>query len=87
MKKQIVSFLFLFTIASYSSGQELKIQDVQGKYHVTMETTDGQKLISPEEGLWSIATSWQQDWPADWQHASPTTKEEFGDWKILKGGS
>ncbi len=47
---------------------------------------DGKALIrSPEEGLWSIAEGWQNDWPAEWRHAHPSATERAGEWTILKG--
>ena len=42
-------------------------------------------LHSPEEGLWSIATGWEDDWPAEWHHAHPETVEQVGDWTIVRG--
>lgn len=49
-------------------------------------TAIGTAILSPpSEGLWSIATAWDQSWPAQWHHASPTVYEQSGDWQILKG--
>ena len=42
-------------------------------------------LNSPPEGLWSIATEWENSWPAGWIHAGPTEIEHVGDWTILRG--
>ncbi len=42
-------------------------------------------LHSPEEGLWSIAVGWENDWPTDWRHARPETVEQAGEWTILRG--
>lgn len=47
---------------------------------------NGERLLSaPEEGLWSIATDWQQDWMEGWKHAQPEKVEESGDWVIVSG--
>lgn len=45
---------------------------------------DGRMLLSaPAEGLWSIATAWENDWPAQWVHATPTSRTQSGEWTIL----
>ena len=47
---------------------------------------DNEPIISnPDEGLWSIARGWENEWPSNWVHASPTTTERSGDWIILSG--
>lgn len=44
----------------------------------------GRTLLSaPSEGLWSIATDWENDWPTRWVHASPTTQRQSGEWTLL----
>jgi hypothetical protein len=47
----------------------------------------GNKIIlsSPEEGLWSLATSWKEKWPSDWHHIHPDTVYRDGNWIILAG--
>ncbi|MBN1441699.1 MAG: hypothetical protein JXA90_03270 [Planctomycetes bacterium] len=42
-------------------------------------------LASPQEGLWSIATAWEDDWPGGWHHARPERRREEGPWTILEG--
>ncbi|MGL5682990.1 MAG: hypothetical protein ACRDDZ_08035 [Marinifilaceae bacterium] len=42
-------------------------------------------LKTPEEGVWSIATSWKNDWPADWVHVKPSTIEKSDNWTIISG--
>lgn len=47
---------------------------------------DGQSVITtPDEGLWSVATSWSDDWMGDWHSAHATNQEQSGDWTILSG--
>ena len=47
---------------------------------------DGDAVITaPDEGLWAIATSWQNDWMDDWHYANPTKCEQSGEWTILSG--
>ncbi len=40
---------------------------------------------SPAEGLWSIACSWRDGWPADWRHAAPSQTLTQGEWTIVRG--
>ena len=48
--------------------------------------TDGSvTLTTPDEGLWSVATGWENDWMTGWVHAKPTSVETAGKWTILKG--
>lgn len=42
-------------------------------------------LVPQPEGLWAIATGWQDDWMTGWKYANPTSEEQSGDWHILKG--
>ena len=42
-------------------------------------------LVSPEEGLWSIASGWEQGWPTRWHHAHPQSVEKQGPWTIVRG--
>ena len=47
---------------------------------------DGNVIItSPEEGLWSIAKDWSDDWMTNWIHASPHEEVRVGEWTILHG--
>lgn len=47
---------------------------------------DGDAVITaPDEGLWAIATSWQNDWMDGWYYANPAKCEQSGEWTILSG--
>ncbi len=47
---------------------------------------DGDAIITaPDEGLWAIATSWQNDWMDGWHYANPVKCEQSGEWTILSG--
>lgn len=51
----------------------------------TLRRGDQVALSSPQEGLWSVATAWEDGWPARWHHAPPTSLTQSGDWQIAKG--
>eukprot|EP00731_Ephydatia_muelleri_P033008 g33008.t1 len=42
-------------------------------------------MSSPKEGLWSIATGWENGWPSNWQHAQISEIKEVGEWKEVIG--
>jgi hypothetical protein len=77
----VAGLLYSVTI----QGQQLVIQEVKGNYIVSVSSSEGISVSMPDKGLWSVATEWKNDWPDNWQHASPTKMQEFGDWKILSG--
>ena len=52
---------------------------------VDLRVGDRVLLQSPAEGLWSVATAWQDGWPAEWKHAKPAKVEQAGDWTIVCG--
>jgi hypothetical protein len=61
------------------------IRDGSGKLAPNL-SLNGKTIISaPSEGLWSIATAWENEWPAAWQHASPAKLELSGGWQIISG--
>ena len=49
-------------------------------------TVDGQRVVTaPAEGLWSVATDWQDGWMCGWHHAEPERTERVGEWTIVHG--
>ena len=47
---------------------------------------NGKTIVSaPAEGLWSVATDWNEDWMCNWHHASPERVEQRGEWSIAHG--
>ena len=49
-------------------------------------SVDGRQVVSsPKEGLWSVATGWQDDWMYCWHHASPERVESSGEWTVAHG--
>ncbi len=77
-------FLSIFLLQSFflSAGDpELRI-----KGNIPVIDLDGNRhLFAPEEGLWSVATSWKNGWPASWKHANPQKHEAFGEWQVFYG--
>ena len=84
---QLVILITAITLISFreSLAQKLNIQEKDGDYSVSIESDQGEKLTMPSDGLWSIATNWKDDWPADWHHARPQAVQKSGDWTILSG--
>ena len=39
----------------------------------------------PTEGRWSVATGWENGWPAEWHHAQPSAQTEVAEWTIFQG--
>ena len=42
-------------------------------------------ITVPEQGVWSVATGWENDWMTEWVHADPAEVEQYAGWTILKG--
>ena len=56
------------------------------EYNPFSLSVDGRKVVSaPAEGLWSLATDWQNGWMCDWHHASPERVERVGEWTVVHG--
>ncbi len=52
----------------------------------TVAFTDGRDTLhTPAEGLWSVATEWEDDWMTGWRHVKPEETVNAGELTILKG--
>ena len=61
-------------------------REIRFRNDMPVLVVDGREVASvPEEGLWSVAAGWQNDWMADWRHARPSETEKSGEWTIVKG--
>lgn len=80
----LFKWLTLFAITP-CLGQKLNITQKGAAYTVSVSHQNKTLLMSPEEGLWSIATDWKNDWCSDWHHAQATEVKEIGEWKMLTG--
>ena len=79
MRKTI--FLCAMLCASLSAWAQLSFENSRPVISL------GERGIikAPDEGLWSVATGWQQDWMCGWVHANPTLQEQSGEWTVLSG--
>jgi hypothetical protein len=66
-------------------SQNIKILKQNEQIQITISQGNKTLLSSPSEGLWSIATSWENEWPSKWQHVHPDTILKDGKWTILRG--
>ncbi len=78
-------FLVLAAMPLCAFPAELRFNDEGKATRVEIVCDDQVLLSSPPEGLWSIATSWDNDWPNGWNHAQPERSEQAGEWTILHG--
>ncbi len=68
------------------AGETLLHVQLEGQSsRVELLHSDQILLTSPAEGLWSIATTWTNDWPTEWHHAHPNNVTQSGEWIILTG--
>ncbi len=80
---RIILFVTFLVVSLSVNGNNFKLT-IKDKQPVLM--LNNQPFIhAPSDGLWSIATGWENEWPTDWKHASPTKFEQSGDWQILSG--
>ena len=85
MKKYIFASLALLVSFVASTG----LSYAQTRFEVNegrVIFTDGKDTLrTPQEGLWSIATGWKDDWMTDWTHVKVSKVEATGSWTVLKG--
>jgi tellurite resistance-related uncharacterized protein len=81
----ILNLILLSISLSSFSQNKLRVELREGHDNIFISSQNNLSIQSPEEGLWSIATAWKDDWPANWQHAHPNKITESGDWTILSG--
>ena len=79
--RKLVSVFILTLLFSGSAFAQFKIENKRPVFGVT-----GKNVVTvPQEGLWSVATGWQDDWMCGWKHADPQKVEQSGEWTILSG--
>ena len=78
-------FLLLMGMKFALPAQEFQVLSKNGAFIPAIWVGEEVALQAPMEGLWSIATAWQDDWPANWHHAAATQQEQAGPWTVLQG--
>lgn len=81
----VVSMLTVSGLCAHGQSLELRTPRDGTYYQVKVAMKGQDVLTSSPEGLWSIASGWEEHWPAVWAYAKPTEIEHTGDWTILRG--
>lgn len=84
MKKIFWVVVFLVTVCSlYGNKTTLHIN---ADTKMPSFSADGKMIITaPSDGLWSVATTWTEDWMSGWVHSKPVEVKRAGEWTILSG--
>lgn len=80
MKKTGIGVLACLLLCLQGQAQ-LKVEDHRPLFVLKNDAI----ITAPEEGVWSVATGWENDWMTEWIHATPTEVEQYDEWTILKG--
>lgn len=81
----VLSFFTLTAVDAPASAESISLDLDGAPSRVSVTRDSAVILVSPEEGLWSIATDWQDGRPATWVHGQPSEKAEVGEWRVLSG--
>ncbi|MBQ5830647.1 MAG: hypothetical protein IIW44_03330 [Alistipes sp.] len=79
--KRLLSLTLLLAFACATAHAQLSFENRRPVFKLN----DKSLLTTPAEGLWSVATGWQQDWMCGWVHASADEQKQSGEWTILSG--
>jgi hypothetical protein len=81
--KQITILIVILLSLNLTYGQHIQLkrtnqlpQFYSGEFEI---------ISAPDEGLWSVATAWENNWPANWVHTNPDKMEISGNWQIFYG--
>ncbi len=86
MKSNLITFLWLAAASSTLAQTALTLQISEDASHRVEAALGGKTFFaSPPEGLWSVATQWNNGWPAGWAHAKPVKVEKEADWTLVTG--
>jgi hypothetical protein len=66
------------------SGQDGFSIDEESK-RVRLISAGSVMIESPQEGLWSVATGWEEGWPSDWHHVTISKIESQTPWTLVHG--
>lgn len=81
MMKRIFMLLVSLIVTAGSSFAQITFKNDRPEFLIQ----DKVVVSAPEEGLWSVATGWQDDWMCEWKHADPQKVEKSGEWTVLYG--
>lgn len=81
MMKRIFMLLVSLIVTAGSSFAQITFKNDRPEFLIR----DKVVVSAPEEGLWSVATGWQDDWMCEWKHADPQKVEKSGEWTVLYG--
>lgn len=85
MKKKITALVCLLLCIQITSAQTILTINKGEYYSPSFSCNNVDLVASPKEGLWSIATGWENDWCDDWHHASADSMTIENEWNILYG--
>ena len=83
-----VAALALLVASNAALGWDSKdfVVEKDGVYSICLKNAAGDvALRSPAEGLWSVATAWENGAPSGWKHIQAKELRTFGDATILTG--
>ncbi|AQT67044.1 hypothetical protein STSP2_00183 [Anaerohalosphaera lusitana] len=83
--KSVWSVLIMLCVSNIATAAPPKLSVDEDGSQVRVTVGDRLALTSPAEGLWSIATGWEDQWPADWRHAKIEKIETVNEWTICRG--
>ena len=81
----LLRVLMFACLTTQLCAQDLSIIKTGDNFKVSIKNGDKTLLSSPDEGLWSIATGWENGWPAEWRHVQIAEIHETGEWKEVTG--
>ena len=82
----VVVFSFLLIPNLNAQNSKLKVVNNNGFHTVEVLDKNGHaSLKTPKNGLWAIATNWENKWMENWYYGNPDTVEEVNGYTILSG--
>jgi len=83
----VVLAVFGFCVGAAVGVEPAPVVQVGDAPERRVEVRSGDRVLfqSPNEGLWSVATGWEDGWPDGWRHANAVGVERVGDWTVVTG--
>lgn len=72
-------------LMQHAFAQKLLIEKKENTFSISITGNNKKLLSSPAEGLWSIATGWDNGWPSNWHHVSAGAVKDIDEWKEVTG--